>query len=436
MKSLSLDEIRTLLPDVEELRPLMDRLLREAAPDDGRRWAASGELGTLGQRLVEPGALETAIPAALDDVRRHLSRVYESVASAIQALARSDPEGALEALLAAAATEREAGRTPEAEAFLAAALDLGPRLEDGRILAPALVAGARIARSLGRWELAESRYRRAASIARDAGDPELTATAAIGAGNLAVDRGRWTLARRRYDEAEAHLASLPAGAPEHWHLALNRSIVAREEGRLDEADTFLGRAEEAADGDGSGADALAIIQNQRGQILRDRGRHEEAELAFRAALAQATGVDARVAIGVNLADALVRLGSTLEAGEVARRAEEIALSKGVVARLPDVYRVLGDVASSRGHADAFVFFERALAVVREHRLPEIERARALEAYGRHDRGRGEEEVGRARLREAAEIYETLGHETALQRVRATMDAEERRDAPGGETHDG
>jgi tetratricopeptide (TPR) repeat protein len=430
MKPLSIDQIRRLLPDVEELRPLTDGLLGRSSPDAERRWAGSGELATVGERLVSLEELETMIPSILEGVHEHLSRLYGAVAEALRALAANDHESALPALLAAAAIERDAGRLLEAEAFLDAALALSARLRDGRAALPALLEGARVARAIGRWEDAEARYGKAASLAEDAEDWAAAATARVGAGNLAVDRGRWEVARRRYDEADRVVRMLPRGSPQEWHLALNRSIVAREEGRIADAEALLAHAE-AALGESSRREGRAILSNARGQLLRVRGRDEEAEFAFRRALDAADSPDARVTIAVNLADTLVATGHVLEAGETAREAEELALRARVVPRLPEVYAALGRVAAARGHADAFVFFERALEVIRERRLPEIERARALDAYGVYDLERKEEESGRARLEEAARIYDELGCRTALEAVRARLDPRTDEGGPPG-----
>lgn len=431
MNPITVDDIRALLPDVNELRPLLDRLLVMARPDAERRWAGSGELGTVGERLVDPDRMREAVPDVLAALTEHLSRVYSFSAQAVAALAENDPESALGALLEAAGAERDSGRLPEAEAFVRAALRLTHRLTDGRAAVPVLLAGARTARSLGDWEGAEARYLQALKIAADAGDADHAATAAIGSGNLAVDRGLWSLAEERYDEADTWVDRLPKGSPQAWHLPLNRSIVRREQGRLDEAEAFLDEADRRAEGEEENDQAAAILMNARGQLLVARARLEGAEVAFRHALARAEDPDARVTIGVNLAQALLSLGRTLAAGEEARRAEELALTAGVVLRLPEVYRVLGEIASARDHPDAFVFFERALTVVRERGLPEFERARTLEVYGLDELGRSEPEAGAAHLREAATIYETLGCRAALERIRSLLETEASEEPPEG-----
>jgi tetratricopeptide (TPR) repeat protein len=419
MKPLSVDEIRELLPELDDLRPLMDEIIASARPDEDRRWSGSGELGTVGQRLVDFDEVVSRMPRALAARRAHLEEIYESVSNALRGLAGGDSGKAVEALLGGAAREAAEGCFAEAQAFVEAALRLVSRGVERTALLPAYLAGARIARAEGRWELAEARYREAFTLARDAGDAQGAATASMGMGNLAVDRGRWDLALSRYEETGRWVAQLTEDAPERWQLELNLSIVHREMGRLDGAREHLDTATRLA-GNEPAPEVGAILANARGQLLRALERTEEAEVAFRHALSMSREPDASVTIGVNLAEVLLDLGHALEAGEVARTTEEQAISRGVVPRLPEVYRTLGQVAAARGHADAFVFFERALAVVRERRLPDFERAQSLEAYGRYQEVTGEEEGGRARLEEAMRIYEHLGCQAAAKRVRSRL----------------
>jgi hypothetical protein len=113
-----------------------------------------------------------------------------------------------------------------------------------------------------------------------------------------------------------------------------------------------------------------------------------------------------------VADTLLARGRHLAAGEEARRAEEEAIRSGVVSRLPEVYRVLGDVALASGNPEGFVFFERALEFIREGGLPDVERARILERYGPAEESRGNHELARAMLTEASTIRAQLrGEET-------------------------
>jgi len=351
----------------------------------------------------------------VEAMRARAQRLFELVLESLRSLAAGSPEAAAEALLGAAELERETGRLAEADALATAAIGLSSRFRDRSAALEALFAGARIARARGRWREADERYREAEQLAEAAERPELAARAAVGRGNLAVDRGHWSEALERYETARGWVKRVPRPLPEAWHLALNCSIVARELGRLTEAEAELERARAALDP--SDRSAEAIVENAHGQILLARGKLPEAEAVFRRALASAVEPDAVVTVSVNLAESLLVQGRVLEAAEVLRRAEETAVTRSVVPRLPELYALVARVLAARGHSDAFVLFERALQMAATEQLPDFERARVLEAYGRYDLDRGEQESGRARLEEAQQIYEGLGAEAALQRLR-------------------
>ncbi len=420
MKPPTVDEIRELLPEVDSIGPLVERLLTTARPDRSRRWSTSGELQTIGSRLVDLPRVARELPLLLDEVRTHLERTYGEIMAALEALAREDPETSAEHLLRAAEAERSFGRMREAGAFTEAAVRLTHRFRERGRATAVLIEGARAARAEGRWRDAEARYREASRIATAIGDAPSAARAAVGLGNLAVDRGLWQLALERYRGAERWVKTAREPLSERWHLPLNRSIVAREQGRLRDAEKELERARALAPlGE---AEVGAVLGNAHGQVLRARERTEEAELAFRDALELSSGADARVTIASNLADALLAQGKDHEAERVAREAEDEAVRGSVVPRLPEVYSLLGRVAEARGHADAFVFFERALELAEQRKLPRLERARVLEAYAEHLRRSGEEEAAEARTARAIRIYRALGYDSAVQRLEGANDS--------------
>ena len=417
MKRLSVDQIAASLPSLEELHPLLDGVLRASEPDLDRHWSGSGELGTIGARFIDSQQLERLLAETLAEQHRQLTDVYQAVGEVLQAVARGERERAVTALLEAGRRGKDLGRPSRAVAFAEAAARVGASLGDRTTLVAVELLGARAARLLGDVDSARLHYRTAARIADEDGDRASAATAHIGLGNLAVDQGLWGEALRRYAEAEARVDSGGDGGGHRWQIALNRSIVAREEARLEESDALLTEARRLASpdaGDGVGA----ILANADGQLLRVRGLLDDAEEAFRLALDAAEDSDARVTIGVNLADVLLAQGAVMQAGDHARQAEGLALKAGVVRRLPEVYRILGRIALARGHEDAFVFHDRALELIRERSLPRVERALVLEAYGELDHARGELESGIARLEQAIRIFEELGYASA--RTRATQ----------------
>jgi tetratricopeptide (TPR) repeat protein len=214
-----------------------------------------------------------------------------------------------------------------------------------------------------------------------------------------VDLGRWRDAEIWYERAMDVLADANHGLSElverglRWRLCQNLGITHRERGDLDGADAWYTMAEETSQGLEDPSSTVEI-GNGRGQLHLARGDMAAAEASFRRALVAigAEGPDEiRVAVRTNLAEALLLRGRTLEAGIVAREAEEEAIRGRYLGRLPGVYRVLARVVAERGEGEAFVLVERALEIARGAGLPPFQEALTLrtwadlrEAQGEHD----------------------------------------------------
>ena len=138
------------------------------------------------------------------------------------------------------------------------------------------------------------------------------------------------------------------------------------------------------------------------------GAFSDAEGHLRAGLSATTDVRAHVTIRLNLAEALLAQDRTLEAAEEAREAEREAIASGSGRKLPEVDRILGRIASAEVNPDAFVFFERALDIVRERHLPGLEEALTLQAYAESEARRGEEDAAQELQERMMERYRALG----------------------------
>jgi tetratricopeptide (TPR) repeat protein len=419
MSRLRIDDVTQLLPAVEELRPLLDRLIASSSADPERRWTVSGELGTVGERLADPGSVRGEVAALVDRMSERLGALYAAVLDGLEALERGDRDGAVRAFLRASAAEEDAGRMERAEAYAHAAAQAADELRDRGPAARALRTAARAARARGRLRHAERWYEDAFAAARIAGATDDAVIAATGRGNVAVDRGRWDEAARWYEDALALIGTEGDPRRERWQLFQNLSIVARRRGALDQARAWLERAaaEAAAVGD---AWAEAEIGNGRGQVALEAGEAVEAEEQLRAALERAQPGRTRTAVLLNLTQALIVQRRALEAAEVARDAEREALTRGVVAFLPEVYRLLARIAAQRGHEESFVFLERALEWAARSGSS-YQRGLTQEAYAESDAERGETESARARLRDAAALYEEGGNDADKKRVLARLD---------------
>ena len=121
MKPLKFDEVRHILPSLDELRPVFDLLLATSTPDPEHRWSGSGELDTEGARLVEGTAVLDGAAGLVEGARRHTAALYASVAKAVQALSEGDAAAAAAALLDGAALEEHAGRPDRTRAYAEAA---------------------------------------------------------------------------------------------------------------------------------------------------------------------------------------------------------------------------------------------------------------------------------------------------------------------------
>jgi tetratricopeptide (TPR) repeat protein len=430
-RPLRVDQAVRLLPGVDGLGPLISEVMAGSRPHPSRTWTGSGELGTVGDRLVGPDPLTGPLEARILEEQERVAERLRAGARVVALLQEGDSQRATDELLEHAGREEGWGRHTDAEAWALAAARLG-RESDAHRLAEALRRAARSARNLGRSREAGLRYEDAFRVARERGEHGHALVAAVGRGNVAVDLGRWEEAEGWYGRAQALLA---AGAPplnEAWQIHQNLGIVRRERGDLEGAERHLREAEEGL-GPEPSPEGLTEVANGWGLLLLARGRPRDAELKFRSALARAEAPLARVVVRVNLGEALLAQGRTLDATEEGRRAEAETLAHGLLARLPEVYRLLGSAAHAEGKADAFLFPERALAVIRDNRLPAYEEALTLASLARIWKSDGDERAHEA-LREAARILRDLGMEERARAMDEELD-EDRNPMPGSEPPD-
>jgi tetratricopeptide (TPR) repeat protein len=407
MKRLTVDDVRMVLPDLDELRPILDDLLSRSEPDGAKAWSGSAQRDTVGARLVPEASLARAVDALADEEASRLRTAYSLMGRALTALAADDSPTVADTLLELAASEEARERPDRALAYSAAAYRAVEGERDRRTAGLALRRVARATRALGDLTEALLKYEQGYDLARGMSDHRGAAEAAIGAGNVLEEQGRWSEAESWYRAALEVLDAVDEPTPERWHALLTLHIVARSRGALDESVPLLEQAEVAAaavDPDS----ATPFIENARGQLLMARGAYEDAEASFRTALAAAAHARARVTIRLNLSESFLARGRTLDAAEHAREAEREAIRARITPKLPEVYRLLGRIASAEDNPDAFVLFERALELVRERRLPVLEEALTVQAYAEAEALKGDGDAA-AQLREAAsERFRALG----------------------------
>jgi tetratricopeptide (TPR) repeat protein len=415
-RPVRVDGILPFLPEGPPFRRWVEAVLSASSPDPGRRWTGSGELGTVGSRVLDPDRVRGALERLAAEEAQAGARRIRALTGVVEGLSGGgDPERAVGLLLDAGGEAEGEARFEEAEGWYLAARALALAQGSPR-RSEALRRAARTARARAELDLAARRYAEAAREADASDRTEDAVVARTGRGNVAVERGDWDDADGWYRAALADAGrggfEGPAGARLRWPLAQNLAILARERGRLDEAEGWLREGEEWA----AEADAHARAEgrdpdpghrldfpNGWGQLALARGDLPLAEAHFRRALEGPGPPLSRVGVLVNLAETLLRSGRGLDAGAVARQAELEALAGGAPGRLPEIYRLLARVAREREEPGAHVFLERALELARARSLPVREEAKTLRAWAELLREEGDEE----RAREAEALARTL-----------------------------
>lgn len=408
MKPLKLDEVWRLLPELEELRPLVELMTVRSNPDPDRTWSAAGALDTAADRTLDADAVEAGIDGVVQSEAERLAELFTGISRALGHLASGNRIAAAQAFLDLARLEEERDRPGRAESFARTAWEVSRDETDRRTAALALRRWARAARARGDLSEALTRYREARVICEATREYVGAAEASIGAGNVLEERGLWEEAETWYRKALQHLDEVDDPIrPERWHALLNLHIAQRSRGLIEESREFLAAAEEVAN-ELKDPNATVFLENAHGQLRMAEGRFEEAERRFRSGLHASASSQAQVMLMLNLSECLLARDRTLEAADMAREAERVALAGRRIPALPEIYRLLGRIAAVSGNRDAFVLFERAVELIGQHDLPKIELARTLQAYAESEAARGDMDAARHLHEEARRHYADLG----------------------------
>jgi tetratricopeptide (TPR) repeat protein len=404
-RALKIDAALKAIPETDDLAHLREALLSASRADGGLAWGSAEEYATIDVRAADPAALESQIGALAERVARRVEMVMRHTVRALAALERGDAAEAARHLVSAGEVEEGERRLHEAQRFYERALELGRKPRERGAEGLALRRLGRIARAMGQWERSAKRYGEGFEVSVAQQDGMGAVVACQGLGNVHVDQSRWSEAREWYLRGVERCPARPPTA-EYVHLCVGLAIVDRRLGDLAAAAEWLARGEESAAALGDGL--IAYVEHGWGRLHLARGEAEDAESAFRRALARELDPVARVAVMVGLSEPLLRQGRTREAFAAARDAEALAIHSRAVSKLPDVYRALGAAAAERGDTEAFLFYEQALQVCRDHGLPAFEAAATQHHYGRLEARRGDPEAAAARLGEAYRLYTEVG----------------------------
>lgn len=403
-RKIRMDQALDLLPPLAALGPLRSALIAASIDDPDRVWTGSERYRTLETRLLDLAALEAEIPRVLESERSQAEQVWRHTLEAFRAVEAGDTGAAATAFVDAGEVEEDAGRLEAAEILYGRALELGRKPRDRQPEGLALRRLGRIARARGDIDVAIVRYLNGFQIGEAEGDVDGMIVACQGLGNCHVDRGAWGEAERWYRRGMELLGE--GHGRERWQLEVNLSIVARRAGALDESAGWIAAAQETAAGLEEG-EGQAILANAEGLLLAARKRLNEAEAAYRQAVASTTTPAARATVLVNLAECLLLQGRLTESVEVIRELERLAIAQRLKPFLLHVYLGLAAVARAEADPEGVIFYEQALELARGGGNP-VDVALVQREYAGWEAAQGMPDTATERLTQAAAIFGQCG----------------------------
>jgi tetratricopeptide (TPR) repeat protein len=406
-RRLRMEQAIGSLPDLHDLLPLKEALIDASGLPGGDTWAGSRSYATVGRRIADAAAVEARIPEMAERVRARAETVLRSVVRALQQLEQGDWAAAAASLVAAGEIEEASWRLDEAEQYYRKALELGRKPRDRRGEALALKRLARLARTRGDLPEALRLYLAGYGVSEAARDAAGMVVGCLGVGNVHVDQGNWMAASEWYHRGLEALED--RSTAEFLHLCNALSVVERRLNRFAESDAWLAAGEaEAPHVDDAGA--RRYLEHGRARLHVARGELAEAERVLREMLNREVEPVARISAMINLAEPLLLQGAYGEAESLLRGAESLALRYHATPHLAYVYEQMGKLAGARRDPEGFLFFEQALDLVRQHRLPKAQYAATQHAYGIFEADTGSMESGIARLEVARKCFRSIGAE--------------------------
>ena len=413
-----------LLPELEALEPLRALLVSIARPDERTLWSSSGPYLTLGRRGVLPDELRRRMPQAFHRVAEHLQVLYKAYVEALEAQQRSDPAGAVAALVRAGRLEEEQGRLTQAQAWYEVALRVAETLQDRRPEVESLRALGYVCLAQGRYADGARHFQRSLALAEAEFDQAGATGACEGLGDASLAQGQWAGAQAWYNRG-LRLADAAGDAVLAGRLERQLGVLARKQGDLAAAGDLLRRARERCETAGA-SEEMARILNEQGRLDVQLGRYGPASAAYREALAwsqrgpRAAGLE--LSIRLNLAELDVETGRLLDADAELRRAEQVAIASNLMRRLVQVYTLMGRLRGAQGDETGFVFFEQAIELAKALDRSLVTEAQVYHAYGLFRGQLGQQDEARAYLERARELFDSLGESVERERVDAELRA--------------
>lgn len=416
----TVEQLLRLLPAVDELEVLRLRLIGAAVPDPARTWDSSSAYSTVDKRLLTAADVERSLSAAGAAVREYVNLLHEGLIPVFRSYFEDDPAAAASHLISLGERHEQTGRAKGALQSYEAALTLSLPLADKRPQMLALRRLGRVALSLGEFRDAIKYYERSAQLARDSADVHAQVVAQTGFGNVAMFQGRWDEAERTYLAALALAENMDGAAmvTERGQLFNNLGNICTRVGRFEEAEAWLSRALEVWKRVENPVDHVVCLLNL-GHLREEQARLGDARGAYTTAIDLPAPASLKALVAADFADVCLAEGRVSEAEEMARVAEEHAISSGSPYTIGYMYKQRGNLARARGDEDGFTFFEKALQIAREKGYPTLE-AETLLDYAELRRSAGGREEAEAYLDRARDVFQRIGAVVNLARAEAAL----------------
>ncbi|MCI0651195.1 MAG: hypothetical protein L0Z55_04870 [Planctomycetes bacterium] len=415
---LRLEHAMRLLPDIEALAPLRALIASSSNALRFRDEAVADPNGTIARRFVQPLDLRSHIPAASARLSEHFAKLYGAAVEVLEAEQRGDLTGTVAALLRGGEVEEhDVARSVHAFQWYAHALGVAETLRDRR---PEIRALHRIGRlELGRSSVdaAARAFQRSLALAEAEMWEEGAALACLGLGECALAHAKW-------QGAEAWLTRGLRHAPPNAEIAARITLALGEAARgnndFDAARERLSGAAAMFQALGD-RDGVVRTLHATARLAHATGRAGDAIEKLRLALAEGRrggmGPALELMVRLGLGELHLDAGRLREAEDELRLSESLAISNHFTDALARLYVSFGKLRARQGDENGFVFFEQALALSRASALnPRLEADICLE-YARFRVALAEHEEASVYFERARELFEQLGDDGTLRRIR-------------------
>jgi tetratricopeptide (TPR) repeat protein len=406
---VAVEEVLALLPPLDDLEVLRLGLISSAQPDPRRTWDSSSAFATVDKRILRPDDIERALDDAEAALREYVTFLHQGLRPVLRSFFERDFDAAARHLVALGEQHEEMGRVRSAHQCYGAALRVSLPLAEKGAQVLALRRVGRISLALGEFQEAASHYERSAELARDSADLHAEVIARTGRANVYFWQGRWPEAEAACRAVLELADTAPRGTLEleRGHLFNNLANVSTRLERIGDAEEWFARALATWDEYDSPQDLAVCLHNLAHLRAHLQGRDDEASAIYERAFALPIAPTLRVAIAVDIAELRLKQGHVTQAEEWAHVAEEHAIAAASPYLLVRFYHSRGNIARSRGDADGFTLYEKALEIARAKGYTYLE-AETLADYAALRLQTGGVEEAQAYLERACVMFAELG----------------------------